>query len=94
MSYASLPLAVCINCVYPACFRESTISLFNNKESSTIKIGTVPLLLFLSIESISSIFNPVSGLISDTIFSKSRIIINFLSILITPVENLHLQQLP
>jgi hypothetical protein len=36
--------------------------------------------------SISDILSPVSGLISVTIFSKSKIIINLPSILIIPVE--------
>ena len=85
ISYASCPLHVWRRFTYPACFKESTIKRFRRRESSAIKIGT-SFLPLMPISSISLILSPVSGLISVTIFSKSRIITSLLFSLTIPVE--------
>ena len=64
---------------------ESTISLLRSCESSARTIGTS----FLGRDPMSeraSILRPVLGLMSETIFSKSRIMISWFSNLIIPVE--------
>ena len=63
------------------------MSLFNNMESSAIRIGT--LLLFRSPSSLmEETFKPVSGLISLTIFSKSRMMMSLPFFLMIPVATL------
>ena len=65
--------------------RQSVISLDSSGESSATIIGE-SLLLRSSKSSKSDTCSPVSGLISVTIFSKSRITISRSSNLITPVD--------
>ena len=83
-SQASCPLAHNVRLSYPDLISESEISFISNGESSAITICASFLVLPSSF-SISDTFNPVSGLISDTILSKSRMIINCPLILTTPV---------
>ena len=87
LSHASWPFIVMIRFVYPAFFRQSVISLLRSGESSATRIGDSQRSRSV-ILSISDTFSPVSGLISDTIFSKSRMMISSFPILMTPVEAL------
>ena len=84
LSHASCPFSVTISFTYPAFFRQSVISLLRSAESSAISI-VESLLSLLSILSMSFTLRPVSGLIDDTIDSKSSMTTSLSFIFITPV---------